>query len=110
MKTRVQKVIDEPPFRSIRVSILGRPYPLRVRPENEATIRRIAEYVDGRMQSVKRRLPDRPDLTVAVIAALSVAEELFTSLKRSNEDPRTVASDLEELVRQLDSALGDDGS
>ena len=88
-------------YHSIHVEILDRPYPLRVRAENEALMREIAAFVDEKMRSTRENLPDRPDVTVAVIAALSIAEELFTERSRS---PISQA-DLDEALGSLSSQI-----
>jgi cell division protein ZapA len=88
-------------FRSIHVEILDRSYPLRVQAENEALMRRIAAFVDERMRSVQSSLPDRPDLTIAVITALSIAEELYTERARSPIS----RSDLDDVIGSMVSSL-----
>jgi len=65
--------------KTIRVTILGREYPLRVSEAHEAFTRRVAELVDERIQAVEQQAPGHPDLTHAIIAAMSLAEELLTA-------------------------------
>jgi cell division protein ZapA (FtsZ GTPase activity inhibitor) len=95
--------------RSIDVEILGRPYPLRVQPENEALMRRIASFVDEKMRSARTNLPDRPDLTIAIVATLSIAEELFAERARSPISREDLNHALASLAAQLDSALVHEG-
>ncbi len=84
--------------KSIRVRILDREYPLRVRSENEARTREIAVLVDARMQAIRKQIPTEPDLTVAIMAALAIAEELAST--------GTVReADADEALSQIDSML-----
>lgn len=63
---------------SIRVNILGKQYPLRVQPGEEEQMAEIAAFVDERFRLFKRELATQPEQTVMVLAALSIAEELFS--------------------------------
>ncbi|CAM3311082.1 cell division protein ZapA [Rhodothermus bifroesti] len=68
MDTRMEK--------SIRVTIMGRDYPLRIRPEDEELMRQLAASIDEKMRAFRAAHPDQPELTAAVIVALSLAEAL----------------------------------
>lgn len=65
--------------RPVRVRILGREYPLRVRPGDEALTRDMAAYVDGKLRAFKDAHPEQSDMTAAVVVALALAEELYLS-------------------------------
>lgn len=78
----------------IRVRILGRDYALRVREEDEAATRKVAAFVDERMTAFMKAHPEQPELTTAIISALTIAEELFTLTEKH-----------EKLVRALDEEL-----
>lgn len=94
--------------RSIRVRILGRDYPLRVRQEeDEAATREMAGSVDARMQAFKRQHPDQPDLVAAVVTALSFAEELATLREATDADTTALDGVLAALDRRLAEALAD---
>ena len=80
----------------IRIRILNREYPLRVRAEAEAETRRIAEIVDARMQAFKRAHPEQPDLVAAVMTALAFAEEAATA-----------HTDLDAEIARLDAELAE---
>ena len=91
--------------KSIRVSIGGRDYSLRVREENETLTREIAHYVDSRPKAFKDAHPEQSDTTAAVITAMAVAEELFMA-RSGREDPGdAIALALDELERELATAL-----
>lgn len=72
-------------MKSIKVSILGKQYPLRVEESEEETMIRIAHYVDEKFKQYKKELTKQPESTVMVLAALSIAEELFEERRRNKE-------------------------
>ena len=92
--------------RSIRVRILGRDYPLRVRrPEDEAAMRQMAAAVDERMQAFKKQYPEQPDLVAAVVTALALAEELSLLRDATEADAAALDDALSALDRRLATAL-----
>ena len=94
--------------RSIHVDIMGRTYPLRVHEDSEDLMRRIAEYVDEKLQTIQENLPDRPELTVAIVGALSIAEELFVERGRSPVSVEELDKSLSDLSAQLAKALDEE--
>lgn len=106
--------------KTIRVTILGREYPLRVDETHETFTRRVATFVDERIQAVERQAPGHPDLTHAVVAAMSLAEELL-ALQETGRSPseeaeltegpafdalRDLQAQAADLVDRLDAVLG----
>jgi cell division protein ZapA len=95
--------------KSIRVRILDREYPLKVDVRHEEFTRRVAAYVDRRMEKVRKSLPDQHETTAAVIAALSIAEELFAAREAREKVVPELQGSPEELdgeLRRLESLLG----
>lgn len=72
-------------MKSIKVTILGKQYPLKVEESEEETMKRIAQYVDEKFRQYKKELNKQPDTTIMTLAALSIAEELFEERKRNRE-------------------------
>lgn len=72
-------------MKSIKITILGKQYPLKVEETEEDTMHRIAQYVDERLRQYKKELNKQPETTVMVLAALSLAEEIFEERKRNRE-------------------------
>lgn len=91
--------------KSIRVEICNEKYPLRVNPEDEEYMREVAELVDQRMQSALKNHPGHPKLTAAVIAALSLAEDLMEAREGRETTERRVRTELSEIVDELGNAL-----
>ena len=72
-------------MKSIKVSILGKQYPLKVEDHEEKTMIRICKFVDERFQTYRNQLVKQPESTVMVLAALSIAEELFEARQNSSD-------------------------
>ncbi len=92
--------------KTIRVSLLGREYTLRVKEENEGLTRELAQYVDGKLRAFREAHPEQSETTAAIITALAVAEELF--LQRASSPAiaeRNVDAEIDELERILADAL-----
>lgn len=72
-------------MKSVKVTILGKQYPLKVEESEEDAMKRIAGYVDDKFRQYKKELNKQPDTTIMTLAALSIAEELFEERKRNRE-------------------------
>jgi len=90
--------------RTIRVTINGREYPLRTSEEDEAFTRRIAGLVDQRMRESARQAPGHPDLTHAVLAGLTLSEELLHA-RDELDRLRSALNDAAGLADRLDAVL-----
>lgn len=73
-------------MKSIKVTVLGRQYPLKVDDSDVDTMHDIASYVDQRLRTFKNELLNQPETTVMVLACLSLAEELFHERQREDSD------------------------
>jgi cell division protein ZapA len=62
---------------SIKVTILGKQYPLKVAESEVENMEKIARFVDEKFKLYRRELNKQPESTIMVLAALSIAEELF---------------------------------
>jgi cell division protein ZapA (FtsZ GTPase activity inhibitor) len=89
--------------KSIRVKIFGSEYPLRG--ESEEFTRRVASYVDDMINTIHRRIPEQPPLTVAVLTALNISEDLLRDRERSHGTSALVEGELTRLTNYLDSCL-----
>lgn len=66
--------------KKLKVKIFDREYSLLV--ENQDIAAELAEYVNKVMDDTKKELPDQPSDTIAIIAALNIAYDLF--LEKNN--------------------------
>ena len=91
--------------RSLRVRVLDKEYPLRVAVGAEEATFRIAKGVDERMRQIRRAIPYQPELTVAVMTALAMAEEVATKQAEIDRLRRAISAEAEALERRLRDAV-----
>ena len=75
--------------KSIKVKIFGSEYPLRG--ESEDLTKKVASYVDQMISTIHDKIPEQPPLTVAVLSALNITEDLF----KEREKARLLSSQIE---------------
>jgi cell division protein ZapA (FtsZ GTPase activity inhibitor) len=57
------------------------------------------------MSDLHSQIPDQPPVTLAVLSALNVSEELFHAQKSTNEDLRAAEQEIRALTRFMDETL-----
>ncbi len=92
-------------MKSIKVTILGKEFPLKVEESEEEAMKRIAGYVDDKFRQYKKELNKQPDTTIMTLAALSIAEELFEERKRNRELNQQEDKVLQNVNKSLESFL-----
>ncbi|MEK7819148.1 MAG: cell division protein ZapA [Bacteroidota bacterium] len=70
-------------MKSVKVKIFGSEFPLRG--ENEELTQHVANYVDEMFQSIHTKIPEQPPLTISVLAALNITEEMFKEKAEFNK-------------------------
>ena len=90
---------------SIKVTILGKQYPLKVEPSEVETMMRISQYVDEKFRQYKKELNKQPETTVMVLAALSIAEELFEERRRNRELNQQDDKVMKDVNKRLESLV-----
>ena len=88
----------------VSVEIFGQRYPIRSSLDAEY-VRRLAEYVDGKIRAAGESAPSGDPVRLAVLAALNIADELFRQLETSRTRDGSVVERTEELERLLDRVL-----
>lgn len=96
---------DDSSLKSIRVHILGREYALRVHESDEAHTRKMAAFVNARMEQFKDDHPEQSELTTAVITALMLSEELHLVRDQHEEEQDAVDGTLSHLTARLSHAI-----
>ena len=91
--------------KSISVRVMGRDYTLRVNAEDEDMTREIAAYVDNKMTAFRTAFPKQPEITTAVIAALAIAEELYSAREQQDKLLEETDGELEALSLKLGEVL-----
>jgi cell division protein ZapA len=89
--------------RSVKTKIFGTEYSLKAESGHENIIE-AAAYVDQKMREISARVPDLPDVRVAVLTAVNLADELLRLRQKVPDDIRERA---EALTKLLNSALMD---
>lgn len=92
-------------MKSIKITILGKQYPLKVEDSEEDTMMRISQYVDEKFRQYKKELNKQPETTVMVLAALSIAEELFEERRRNRELSQQDDKVLEGVNKSIESLI-----
>lgn len=88
----------------IRVTIYDQEYNMRGHLDPDY-IRRLAEFVDGKMRSVAARTQTVDSLRTAVLAALNIADEYHQLLARHEAAEQQVDRRIDECNQVLDRAL-----
>jgi cell division protein ZapA len=91
--------------KSIKVRIFGSEYPLRG--ESEEFTRKVATYVDEMINTIHAKLPEQPTLTVAVLSALNITEDLFKEREKTRSITALVDGELGKVTHYLDNAIRD---
>lgn len=89
--------------KSIRVKIFGSEYPLRG--ESEEFTRQVASHVDEMINTIHDKIPEQPTLTVAVLSALNITEDLLKERQKGSSMQQRMESEVERLTNYLDSCL-----
>lgn len=94
--------------RATTVRILGHEYRIRSS-ESEEFVQEVAEYVDGVMKSISSHMSSGTPATVAVLAALNIAEELFRERRdgHNGRDASEVDERMRAIMSRLDEVTGD---
>ena len=88
---------------SVTVKIFHRTYRLRSRGDADH-VRDLADYVDRHMIEISDRTPTVDTLRVAILAALSIADECLSARRRLEKVEATVchkSGELNELLRSV---------
>jgi cell division protein ZapA len=102
IKNTIQ-LIETMNSKSIKVKIFGNEYPLRG--ENEDLTKRVASYVDGMLTKIHDKIPEQPPLTVAVLSALNITEDLLQEREKHSQEVSHLEAEVEKLSNYLDNCL-----
>ncbi|HED05361.1 MAG TPA: cell division protein ZapA [Ignavibacteria bacterium] len=94
--------------KKLKIEIFDREYSLLV--ENEQIAKELAEYVDNVMKETKTDLPDQPAQTIAVIACLNIAYDMFLEKNRNKEFVIQAADKLKKIKLLLNEPTMPDPS
>ncbi len=89
--------------KSIKVKIFGSEYPLRG--ESEELTKKVAGYVDQMISTIHDKIPEQPPLTVAVLSALNITEDLFKERERAKALTSLLESEVTKIGEYLDRSM-----
>ena len=93
--------------KSIKVKIFGTDYPLRG--ENEDFTKKVAAHVDTMLNRIHEKIPEQPPLTVAVLTALNITEEMLKERDQQQETVDSLEAEITKLSNYLDNCLMSQG-
>ena len=73
--------------------------------QNEEYIQELAAYVDGKMRTIAESTHMVDSLKVAVLAALNIADEMFTTRQKQQEIEGPLRKRVEKCVAMVEKAL-----
>ncbi len=88
-------------MQAIKVTILGKQIPLKVEDGEVESMKRIADFVDEKFRMYRQELTNQPDSTAMILAALSIAGELF----ELRQEIREVEDSEVDLMKQVNSEM-----
>lgn len=89
--------------KGIKVKIFGSEYPLRG--ESEELTRKVASYVDEMITTIHEKIPEQPPLTIAVLSALNITEDLFKEREKNKFLISSAEAEIEKMGNYLDQFL-----
>jgi cell division protein ZapA (FtsZ GTPase activity inhibitor) len=93
--------------KSVRVKIFGSEYPLRG--ESEEFTKKVAGYVDTMINSIHDKIPEQPPLTISVLAALNITEDLLKEKDKNREMISNFENEIVKISNYLDTSLQSNG-
>jgi cell division protein ZapA len=90
--------------RQLKIDLLGTSFVIQS-DESTEHLNRLSAHVKSRIEEVRKRYPFAEPLTVAVLAALNIADEMIKV--REGREP-TEASELDSVAEKLISRIDDD--
>jgi len=92
------------PSRTIRVSIFGDEYPLRAEGDADTEyMTRVADHVDRAMRKIADRSPSMPAAKVAILAALNITDEMFSSSRETERKTGGLQARAQALREKLEA-------
>jgi cell division protein ZapA len=90
--------------RDMKIEIYDQVYNLNSE-QDEAYLQELAAYVDGKMRSIAESTHMVDSLKVAVLAALNIADEMFTVRQKQQEVEGPLRKRVEKCVAMVEKAL-----
>lgn len=92
--------------KSVKVHIFGEDFPIKSEAEPEYT-KMVADYVDSIMRNVNRAMKPSDVRIVAVLAAMSITDELFQARRGLKSLSEELKKRTEEILKLLETGRGE---
>jgi cell division protein ZapA len=96
--------VRQPGSDHVKIEIYDQIYSVNA-DQNEEYLTELAAYVDGKMRSIAESTKMVDSLKVAVLAALNIADEMFTLRQRQQEIEGPLRKRVEKCVAMVEKAL-----
>ncbi len=93
--------------KSVKVKIFGSEYPLRG--ESEEFTKKVAGYVDTMINSIHDKIPEQPPLTISVLAALNITEDLLKEKDKNRDMIGNFENEIIKISNYLETSLQGNG-
>ena len=89
----------------VTVRIYGWDYTLKVEPSEVERAKKLAEYLDQRMQQVAKKTGSADTLKIAIRAGLTIVDELLTAQEQLQHGSATSSSESSEITPEWEEKL-----
>lgn len=93
--------MEELDSKQLTVTIAGRPYPLKIKANDEAVIRRIVKEVNEKVNKFQLAYPNREKQDCLAMALLAYAVDLH----KSSSQPETAVPELSDRLSRIQALL-----
>jgi cell division protein ZapA len=89
----------------VSISIFGQEYSVKA-PADPEYIKRIGEYLDGKMREVQSGFSTTQSSTrIAILAAMNITDELFNSRQSGDSEDTEVEQKISSLIELIDESV-----
>ncbi len=89
----------------VSISIFGQEYSVKA-PADPEYIKRIGEYLDGKMREVQSGFSTTQSSTrIAILAAMNITDELFNARQSGDSEDNEVEQKISSLIELIDESV-----
>ena len=91
-------------MKTVKIRILEQDYIIKSDGEDEQ-IKQIAEYVNEKLEDIKKSTKDLSEKKIAILAALNIAGEYFEALSQKRAILDLIEKRAKGIIRQIDDVI-----
>ena len=92
------------------VELFGQKFLLHTSDGKEHELKKVAEYFKEVVENLNKKLPNRPQLDIVILAGLKITDKLYSLAKSKNVslnvNDKKVYEIVNDMIKQLDNSLG----